>query len=74
MSTALTSEGYQGLGEPGNATGGGLDVSLVYYVAGDAAAQAVAQSIANDLGGVQTPRCRRHGRPKAAPSGPRPCW
>ena len=54
MSTALTTQGYQGVGEPGNATGGGLDVSLVYYVAGDAAAQAVAQSIATDLGGVQT--------------------
>ena len=53
MSTALMSQGYQGVGEPGNATGGGLDTSLVYYVAGDAAAQAVAQSIANDLGGVQ---------------------
>ena len=53
MSTALSTEGYQGLGEPGNATGGGLDASIVYFVAGDVAAQAVAQSIANDLGGVQ---------------------
>ena len=71
MSTALTSEGYQGLGEPGNATGGGLDVSLVYYVAGDAAAQAVAQSIANDLGGVQaaempTPRPAEGGSVETA--------
>ncbi len=53
MSTALMSQGYQGVGEPGNGTGGGLDASIVYYVPGDAAAQAVAQSIANDLGGVQ---------------------
>ena len=29
MSTALSTEGYQGLGEPGNATGGGLDASIV---------------------------------------------
>jgi hypothetical protein len=53
MGTALTTEGYQGVQEPGNATGGNLDTSIVYYVVGDAAAQAVAQSIANDLGGVQ---------------------
>lgn len=53
MSTALETEGYEGIGEPGDSTGGELDASIVYYVPGDAAAQAVAQSIATDLGGAE---------------------
>lgn len=52
MSSALTTEGYQGVGEPGNGTGEDQDTSVIYYVGGDAAAQAVAQSIAADFGGV----------------------
>jgi len=52
MSTALTTEGYQGVGDPGNGSGEDQDTSVIYYVAGDAAAQAVAQSIAADFGGV----------------------
>jgi hypothetical protein len=30
-----------------------LETSIVYYVAGDPAAQAVAQSVATDMGGLQ---------------------
>ena len=42
------------MGEPGNnTTGTNLDASVVYYVAGDAAAQAVAQSVATAMGGIQ---------------------
>ncbi|MBA3604898.1 MAG: LytR C-terminal domain-containing protein [Actinomycetota bacterium] len=52
MSTALMTAGYAGVGEPGNSTGDTLSESVVHYVTGDAAAQAVAQSIAADLGGV----------------------
>jgi hypothetical protein len=52
MGSALTVEGYEGVGEPGNATGEQLSASVVYYVPADAAAQAVAQTLATDLGGV----------------------
>jgi hypothetical protein len=52
MSSALTVEGYEGVGEPGNGTGEQLSASVVYYVPADAAAQAVAQTLAADLGGV----------------------
>ena len=52
MSSALTTEGYEGVGEPGNSTGDRLDSTLVYYVATDPAAQAVAQTLGADLGGV----------------------
>lgn len=52
MSSALTTEGYEGVGEPGNSTGEQLSSSVVYYVATDAAAQAVAQTLAADLGGA----------------------
>ena len=52
MSSALTVEGYDGVGEPGNGTGEQLSASVVYYVPADAAAQAVAQTLAADLGGV----------------------
>jgi LytR cell envelope-related transcriptional attenuator len=52
MSSAITTEGYEGVGEPGNSTGEQLSATVVYYVATDAAAQAVAQTLATDLGGV----------------------
>ena len=52
MSSALTTAGYEGVGDPGNSTGDQLSATIVHYVTGDAAAQAVAQSIATDLGGV----------------------
>lgn len=54
MSSALETAGYEGVGEPGNGTGADQETSSVYYVAGDAAAEAVARSIAADLGGVTT--------------------
>lgn len=54
MSSALETAGYEGVGEPGNGTGADQETSSVYYVAGDAAAEAVARSIATDLGGVTT--------------------
>ena len=54
MSSALETAGYQGLVEPGNGTGAQQDTSSVYFVATDAAARAVAQAIALDLGGVPT--------------------
>ena len=41
------------MGEPGNGIGENLTASIVYYLAGDPAAQAVAQSIATEFGGVQ---------------------
>lgn len=52
MSSALETAGYTGLVEPGNSTGAVQAASTVHYVTGDAAAQAVAESIAADLGGV----------------------
>lgn len=52
MGAALATEGYEGVGEPGNSTGEQLSSSVVYYVATDPAAQAVAQTLATDLGGV----------------------
>lgn len=52
MTAALQGAGYT-TGEPGNNTGPNLDASVVYYVAGDLAAQAVAQSVAADMGGIQ---------------------
>jgi hypothetical protein len=53
MTAALQGAGYT-TGEAGNnTTGTNLDATIVYYVAGDAAAQAVAQSVATDMGGVQ---------------------
>jgi hypothetical protein len=51
MSTALQTAGYA-MGTAGNSTGEQLATSLVYYVAGDAAAQAVAASVATDMGGL----------------------
>ena len=52
MTTALQGAGYT-LGEAGNnTTGTNLDASVVYFVAGDPAAQAVAQSVATDMGGI----------------------
>jgi hypothetical protein len=53
MTQALTGAGYT-LGEPGDATGADLTATVVYYVDGDATAQAVATLVATDLGGVQT--------------------
>lgn len=52
MSAALTTEGYEGVGEPGNSTGERLSATIVYFVATDPAAEAVARTLANDLGGV----------------------
>jgi hypothetical protein len=54
MSSALETAGYLGVGAPGDGTGADQDVSSVYYVPTDPAAQAVAASIAADLGGVPT--------------------
>jgi len=54
MTQALAAAGYA-MGEAGNNTGGSdLTTSVVYYAPGDAAAQAVAQSVALDLGGLTT--------------------
>ena len=52
MTTALEGGGYT-MGTAGNSTAEQLATSLVYYVAGDPAAQAVAQSVATDMGGLQ---------------------
>ncbi len=52
MTTALEGAGYT-MGTAGNSTAEQLATSLVYYVAGDPAAQAVAQSVATDMGGLQ---------------------
>ena len=54
MSSALETAGYLGVVGPGDGTGAQQDTSSVYYVATDPAAQAVAASIAADLGGVPT--------------------
>jgi hypothetical protein len=51
MTTVLEGAGYT-MGTPGDSEQR-LDTSVVYYVAGDAAAQAVAQSVATDMGGLQ---------------------
>ena len=53
MTQALTGAGYT-MGEPGDATGENLAATIVYYVDGDATAQAVAALVAADMGGVQT--------------------
>lgn len=53
MSAALGTEGYEGIGDPGNGnTGEDLTTTVVHYVNGNAPAEAVARSIAADLGGV----------------------
>lgn len=62
MSTALVTAEYQGVGEPGNATGSNITTSVVYYVSGDTAAQAVATSLARDLG-VDAPQVMPETRP-----------
>lgn len=64
MSTALVSAGYQGVGDPGNklASAEVIEESIVYYAEGDAQAQAVARTLARDLG---------VGAPQALPD-PRP--
>jgi hypothetical protein len=51
MTTVLQGAGYT-MGTAGDSEQR-LETSLVYYVAGDAAAQAVAQSVATDMGGLQ---------------------
>lgn len=52
MTTVLQGAGFT-MGEPGNNTSGtNLDASVVYYTVGDAAAQAVAATVAGDIGGV----------------------
>ena len=54
MTQALAAAGYT-MGEPGNNTGGAdLTTSVVYFAPGDAAAQSVALSVAQALGGVTT--------------------
>ncbi|MFV0309387.1 MAG: LytR C-terminal domain-containing protein [Desertimonas sp.] len=52
MSTALETAGYTGLVTPGNTTGAQQEASTIHFLTGDAAAQAVAESIAADFGGV----------------------
>lgn len=52
MSTALTGGGFEGVGEPGNSNGETLTESVVYFDTTDTAAQAVARTLAADLGGV----------------------
>lgn len=51
MSNALEGAGYT-TGEPGNSTGERLDRSVVYFAAGDTAAEAVARTVARDMGGI----------------------
>jgi LytR cell envelope-related transcriptional attenuator len=51
MSTALQTAGYT-MGTAGNSTGEQLATSVVYYAVGDVAAQAVATSVAADMGGL----------------------
>jgi hypothetical protein len=54
MTQALAAAGYT-MGEAGNnTTGADLTTSVVYYAPGDAAAQAVALSVAQSLGGLTT--------------------
>jgi hypothetical protein len=54
MTQALAAAGYT-MGEAGNNSGGAdLTTSVVYFTPNDAAAQAVAQSVALDLGGLTT--------------------
>lgn len=51
MSASLEFEGYT-MGDAVDATGANLEESIVYYAEGVAGAQAVAESVALDLGGV----------------------
>lgn len=51
MSASLEFEGYT-LGDPVNASGANLEQSIVYYAESVAGAQAVAESVARDLGGI----------------------
>ena len=51
FSTALQAKGFT-LGTPADASGPNLAQSIVYYTAGDAAAQQVAASVAALLGGI----------------------
>jgi hypothetical protein len=53
MTQALAGAGYT-MGDPGDANGPDLTATIVYYVDGDANAQAVAGLVAADLGGVQS--------------------
>ena len=53
MTQALAGAGYE-MGTAGDATGENLATSVVYYVEGDAAAQAVASSVAAEMGGLAT--------------------
>ncbi len=54
MTQALATAGYT-MGEAGNNSGGAdLTTSVVYYAPGDAAAQSVALSVAQALGGLTT--------------------
>ena len=54
MTQALAAAGYT-MGEPGNNTGGAdLTTSVVYFAPGDTAAQSVALSVAQALGGLTT--------------------
>lgn len=64
MSTALVSAGYQGVGDPGNKLDSAqvIEESIVYYTEGDAQAQAVARTLARDLG-VGAPQAMPDPRP-----------
>jgi len=53
MTQALAGAGYT-MGDPGDANGPDLTATIVYYVDGDANAQAVAGLVAADMGGVQS--------------------
>lgn len=62
MSTALVGAQYQGVGDPGNGSGADIEQSIVYYLAGDAQAQAVAGTLARELG-VAAPAVMPDTRP-----------
>ena len=60
------------MGEPGNTTAT-LDASVVYYVAGDAAAQAVATPSPREMGGLQVEPSAVASRRSTRVSARRPC-
>lgn len=55
MTTALEAVGYR-LGEATDSTDGQMDTSVIYFVRGDRDARATAESLANEMGGLQVQR------------------